>query len=147
MTAEPKTNDNGAEGDNGEGSSPATVTTATVKKTTKYALFLGADACRTIVDWASDEGRQLDTNGCYLGVPGHVDTLDLIGLGQYDGYSRDGAVDKMLEEADPSDRVRAVQNASAAEVDLTIDGVPVSYIGEVPIVWERKPTRRIGKAA
>lgn len=144
--------------DNGQAAAPQPRRargTGTTPKVT-YHVFGGMEAIMAVAEWlgsldapdgavidgehiTKDELAQFDEL-----LPDQMSDGDLMHLATESATDRDQAVGQMLRDEDPTDRVRLVQLAHRAQVNLDFPTVPESYKKDVPVHWEAKPTFSIG---
>jgi hypothetical protein len=150
----PPSDDNG-----GTASSPTRRArgTGTTPKVT-YHIYAGAEARFEISTWvvAQDldlviDGQEVkldELNRLVESMDEHIgsNSDDLLYLATESATDRDQAVGQMLASSGltASDRLRLVQLAHRAQVNLDFPTVPVSYLKDVPVHWEVKPTFSIG---
>lgn len=113
-----------------------------------YKVYIDSSSLAAVEKWVSDTQTDPSDESAWRlkeSLP-HERLVgdDLIYLGTWQAASRDEAVELMLDQQKPSDRVRLVQLTHQAHIDLEFPVAPVSYLKAVPAVWEINPTRRIG---
>jgi hypothetical protein len=126
----------------------ATTTTSPRGKATKTAfkVYADSDILTVLVAWRSEQPAESDAWPLGDWIPERLGDDDLICLGSYEATSRDDAVERLIADAKPSDRVRLVQLTYAAHIDMWFPVLSVAsgYVKDVPAVWEINPVSRIG---
>jgi len=112
------------------------------RQRTKYNVFADAAVLRTVMQWRSDQGAGDEAWPLGDSFPDNIDDGDLIYLGTYSAANKDAAVDMMLTDKRPTDRVRLVQLAHEAHLDLYFPAPPASFLTAVAKEWQQEWTLR-----
>lgn len=123
--------------------SPATGTT--------YHVYMDKRTATVVFEWAADRNEDAQLDRLAESIPQCIEEDDLVFLCTTTATGIDNAVKRMLDSQRfgvagriASDRVQLVRLVHAAGVDLHFPVASDSYLRTVPVVWESKPTMRIG---
>jgi hypothetical protein len=134
---------------------PAANSRGKATKTT-FRVYASSDVTHEIGEWVERQDADVVIDGelttlariesLAASMPLCIDSDDLICLGVYEATSRDDAVEQLIADDKPTDRVRIVQLTYAAHVDMWFPVLSVAsgYVKDVPAVWEINPVSRIG---
>lgn len=115
------------------------------RQRTTYNVYIHPDSLDAIHDWLLSVDESPTDHALVDALPARSGDDDLPFLGTYPGANKDAAVDAMLnDEKSKSNRVRLVQAAYAAHLDLYFSAPPVSYLKAVPREWEQTWTPKAG---
>jgi hypothetical protein len=137
--------------DNGSASKPnepaSTASGAGNSATTARKATYRVYADSAVLDAIAKFGREStteDIDELAASFPNVIGDGDLVLLDEYEAYNRSNAVEQMLKDDQPNDRVGLVQLVHQEHVDLHFPVSAHSYTKLVPVVWQTKPTMSIG---